>query len=242
MKSHLEIDAWLDTLEWTPETAKSCVVDLCAYLKDKDAAELVRLVPRISAGLECLADNPDELYRLADYVYQASQVGQRKILAVILASVNAALPEHHVQEAIRFGALVPILVNRSYTISQRLAWLKKHPSDVFVRGGVGVYQSALETPIKDALALWCFMEATGGGYDFFEWGSIRLPASEVATKKFLQMHAPNLVETIDIVMTLGLSYGEAVDMLIDAGDGKLKEAMLALPGLDDTQAPAVVAQ
>jgi hypothetical protein len=72
MKSNLEIDAWMGALEWTPETADLCVADLCAYLKDEHRLIWRRLAPRIGAGLTCLKGSPDELYRLAMQVYDAS--------------------------------------------------------------------------------------------------------------------------------------------------------------------------
>jgi hypothetical protein len=234
MKTQMEIDSWLDALEWTPETAESCVLDIGVYLHQETVAEWLRVVPYISTGLECLADNPDKLYRLAAHLHNvAPPHGREKILAMILASVDAALPEFLVHEAITSGALVPILANRNYTLSQRLAWIKEYQHDVLGQGGRDSWGSTLETPIKDALALWFFMAATRGGYDFFYWGKGRLSVPEVSDKQFLEMNAPNLVERIDFALTLGLSYGEAVDMLIDASEGKQAEAMLDLPALND---------
>jgi hypothetical protein len=237
MKTKSEIDAWMAALEWTPETAESCITDICVYLKSEQADVWLGVVPHISAGLECLADNPDELYRLAAQIHNAAPTSKQRILATILASVNAALPVYLVQTAVMFGALVPILANRNYTLSQRLAWIKEHTHDVLTQGGKESYKAGLETPIKDALALKFFMVATSKAYDFFLWGDVSLPASEVATMQFLEMNAPNLVGKIDLVMTLGLSYADAVDMLIDAGDGKQVKTMLDLPGLDGTQGP-----
>jgi hypothetical protein len=233
MKNPDEIDTWIATLEWTPETAESRVAELCEYLQEESIEVWRRLVPRISAGLDCLADNPDELYRLTGNLYQAAPFAGRTIRARILASVNAALPEHIVVGALMFGALMPILANRNYTLSQRLAWLKEYNNDVFTIWGIESFESALETPIKDALALRFYIGATAYRNSIYDWGNERLPASAVSTRQFLEMNAPNLVGKIDLVMTLGLSYANAFDMLIDAGDGKRPETLLDLPTLND---------
>jgi hypothetical protein len=233
MKHQLEIDAWMGALKWTPETAESCVVDLCAYLKNKPVV-WIHFAPYISAGLRCLVDNPDELYRLALHVYNESPNGGRKLLAMILASVDAALPERLVQEAIRTGALMSILVNKNYTIAQRLSWLKENPAYLFVQGGVGSYEASLETPIKDALMLYFFMSAAKGGISGFHWRSVGLTASEAADKQFLQTRAPGIAEQIDIVRALDLTFANAVDMLIDTCDGKWAAPVLDLPSLSET--------
>jgi hypothetical protein len=233
MKHHFEIDAWMGALEWTPKTAESRVTELCAYLKDERADVWMSVVPHISAGLECLTDNSDELHRLAAHIHDLSPPATRKIRAMILASVNAALPERLVQDAINAGALVHVLANKNYTLSQRLTWMKEHNNRAFSPWCLDSYESALETPLKDALALRFYIAATRSRFDMLCWGNEPLPASEVATKSFLERNAPNLVEKIDIVLTLGLSYADAFDMLIDAGDEQMSKPMLDLPQLYD---------
>jgi hypothetical protein len=232
MKSNLEVDTWMGALEWNPETAQSCVNALCAYLGQEPAEVWMRVVPDISAGLECLADNPQYLYRLAEQVYTVSTYGNPKILAMILASVNAALPEYYVQEAIRLGAMVPILKNRNYTMEQRLTWLKEHAAYVFTQGGIGPHEDSLETPIKDALILYFFMSANRGRIHDERWRDVGLTEAEAAEKQFLNTRAPGIANQIELVQALGLSYAAAVDMLIGVGDGKEAAPALGLPALD----------
>jgi hypothetical protein len=224
----LDLAAWMAALDWTPETAATCVADLCVYLKDEHSSTWDDLAPSIGDGLTCLAGSPDELYRLALQVYDACPNASSNLLGRILAGVDAELPERLVLATIQNGCLIPILYSKSYTVVQRLSWLRGHIGYVIPQGGLGTHDGALEEPIKTALMLWFFMEANKGALPDIMWQKAGMQQEFVSTASFLETHAPSIVKRIDMVKTLGLSYHEAFDMLIDDGE------KLALPGLDET--------
>jgi hypothetical protein len=231
MKSNLEVDTWMGALKWTPETAESCVVDLCAYLKNEHRPTWHRLAPRIGAGLTCLAGSQDELYRLAVHVQEAAQDSTGHVLGKILAGVDAELPERYVFGAIRYGGTLAIMGNQNYSVMQRLAWLKDYAKYVLREGNMLLHMARVELPIKEALAIWCYMEAARGDLQPANWPAASLERSDVS-KEFLRLHAPSVVDQIDIVQVLGLPYAAAVDMLIDAGNGEGVAPVLDLPELN----------
>lgn len=236
MEQQLELDAWLASLDWTPATAEVRVAEVCQQLKNAHSEVWLHRAPRIGACLGCLANNPDELYRLAVHVFDQSPNASPKILAVILASVDATLPERLAQEAIRTGAMGIMLLNKNYTLSQRMGWLKEHSGQLFPQKVKILQDADLEAPLKDALALWFFISANKGGVSMLSWMGVDLVEVEVSKRTFLEMNAPSLLEHVDIVQALDLSFADAFDMLID--DGK----MLALPELDETPEPGAMAQ
>jgi hypothetical protein len=238
MTTTLPIDIWTDTFAWTPDTAESCVTELCSQLKSEHLSIWYSVAPRIGAGLTCLASHPDELYRLTLHIHKESGDSSRILLGNILAGVKAELPERLVLEALPNGGLMPILHNRNYTVTQRLSWLREHTEWIIPQGGIEAHAGDLESPIKNALVLWIFMEANKGQVIFFHWLKGGITEEFASSLKFIETHAPGIVDQIGMVQTLGLSYTEAFNMLIDVGAGKQVEAVLALPDLDDTQGPS----
>jgi hypothetical protein len=224
---------WLDTLEWAPANAEAHVLDICLYLKHEALSEWENFLPRIGNGLACLADNPDELSRIVDLIPDADpKIGAPKLMARLIASVNAQLPEHLVLKAIETGGLLAVMGNKNYPIAQKLTWLKGNTAHVFYEGDVLSHMARVDLPIKEAIALWCSMQAVKGELAPALWPGVPLFRKDVVKKEFLAMHAPNIGDRIDIVNTLGLSYAEAVDMLVDAGDGKMTQPMLCLPEIE----------
>jgi hypothetical protein len=231
MEQPLDLDAWIDNLEWTPETAGARVEVICRHLKNALPSTWLHFAPRIGASLGCLADNPDELYRLAVHVYNESPNASHKILAVILASVDATLPEHLAQEAVRTGAMGIMLTNKNYALSQRLSWLREHSDHVFPQKVKILRATDLEAPLKDALALWFFIAANKGEASMLSWMGVDLVEFEVSKREFLEMNAPSLLKHVDIVQVLGLSFADAFDMVMGAGCGEKASPMLELPDL-----------
>lgn len=239
VQATLVMDAWLDTLEWSPENTEANAVKIYAFLKNQKLPVWESYLPRIGKGLACLADNPSELHRIVTLIRNDSGVtiAASKLVAIMLASVNARLPDSLVQLAIIDGGLLLVLENKNYTVVQRLNWLKVNADYILREGAVLPHMALIEIPMREAIALLCFMEANKGVQLPSYWHSAGLVMASVAEKEFLAMHAPGIADRIDIVQTLGLSYADAVDMLIDAGDGKLSQPMLDLPEIEAAGAP-----
>jgi hypothetical protein len=234
----LIMDVWLDTWTWTPEEAEGNIRNMCLFLINANLHEWERFLPRIGEGLACMASNPGELYRIIDVTTSGSgvKVGPSKLLAMLIASVNAEMPEHFVVEAVRKGGMLSVLANKHYPIAQRLTWLKQYADYVLPEGDFARRRRKVGAPLRQALALWCFMAANKGDIPSPIWRAAGLVAEGVATKRFLETYAPSIVEHIDTVNALELSYADAVDMLIDTGDGKWGQPLLDLPDLADDPA------
>jgi hypothetical protein len=232
----LVLEAWLGTLEWTPENAEAHALQLYEFLTNEKLPGWERLLPHVGKGLACLADNPGELQRIVNLVSNvpSTNVMASRLIAMLLASVNAALPENLVLQAITKGALMMVLENKSYTITQRLTWLKEYAGYVLAVGAVISYMERFEQPIKDAINLWCFMQAANRTIPPSVWVAAGKGASEAAKKEFMDMDAPGVADQLKLVQTLGLSYADAVDMLIDTGNGGVLQPMLDLPEIDES--------
>lgn len=169
------------------------------------------------------------------YIYNTSPGGSRKILALILAAVNAALPEPMAQEAVRDGAMGPMLFNSNYTIAQRLLWLKARPTQVFLQKVTWGQAADLAEPLKDAVMLCFFMAANKGETSLLNWMRVGLDESVTSKREFLERNAPGLLPKIDIVHALDLSYSDAVDLLIGYGNGLRPTPPLDLPDIEGPQ-------
>lgn len=217
-------------MEWTPATAAACVEKLCTYLKGEHISTWYHFSPQISEGLTCIADNPDEIYRLALHIKNATGVKEKMLLGRILARVDAELPEHIATQAITQGAMLPLLCNKNYTVKQRLAWIREYADYIIPQGGIGRHDD-LETPLKNALMLWFFMEANKGTVPDFVWKQAGWAESAVAKMSFLEETAPDIVERVHMAQAVGLPYKGAFDMLVDEG------CAAGLPDLDAADAP-----
>lgn len=235
----LVIGAWLDTLKWTPGNTKNNVAKLCSFLRDEPLQVWENFLPSIGSGLTYLDDNPLEVEKIVTTLTNApyTKIGQPKLMALVLASINAALPERFVIEAIQTSGLLYVLENKNYPVQQRLGWLKTYEDYAMSAGNVMAHMGRMAPPLKDALALLCFLSANKRDTPAPVWRAAGLVESNVSKRDFLEVNAPSLLEKIDLVLALDLSYADAVDMVIDAGDEKLQASMLSLPELSDAVAP-----
>jgi hypothetical protein len=231
----LSLGEWLDALEWTPENVDANLQHLCLSLKNERQHVWKHFLPRVGEGLSCMGHDPDALYQTLVRATGAVHIKMEanKPLAMLLASVRAKLPDRFIRQAIGDGGLLLVLENKSYPVPKRLDWLRKYKHSVLYQGDVLMHMERTESPIKDALALWCFFEATQGNVDFNMWRVAGVTWAAASSKRFLKKYVPQIVEHLGMIQTLELSYTDLVTMLINVGDGAGAAPMLDLPDLVD---------
>jgi hypothetical protein len=233
----LVLKTWFDTLEWSLDTAPRHVSKLCELLKYDYHLKLWELIfPRLGKAMACLSDRPDVVLRLASEISSSVRSdGASSLKGLFLAAVDTELPEAMVLESIEHGGLLSVLANSRYSVGRRTQWLIDYKDLVLPCGDLPKYLKVLDAPLKGAVALWCFMEATSGGAlrsprgNRDVWSKSGITVSATSKRQFIETHVPALLDKIDIIQTLGLSYSAVLDMYLSSEAYLGAQEILALP-------------
>jgi hypothetical protein len=228
------LDAWIDTFVWTAETARNNIRRIDDTLKTVPL--WTRYTDKIGKGLTCVAAIPGAVQDALAALRHDPKVNVDGLHARLSSAVECALPEHAVLANLKAdrSSLLILLANPSYSIDQRLGWLRTHTSCIIEAKQLTEILPHLVSPIREAAALACIIQATLPDANKDVWRAVGVSVTTTATQtKFLNLYAPELKPKIALIRTLGLSYQDALEMYLnDIGYNLSAEPVaLTLPSL-----------
>lgn len=215
-QTHLILEAWLETLLWTPDTAGANIVAIDKTFKSAEV--WLPYIAKIGQGLKCLSGAPAELQKILSLLSRARGTNADLLQAQLSSAAGPVLSERDIQANLKTdpGCILMLLSNPEYSVEQRLGWLRNHSECLVAAKRLAVVLPGLESPLREGVALACVLQATSAGANKDAWKTAGVSIANTAGQtKFLNAYAPELKSKIATVRTLDISFQDALDMYLD---------------------------